>query len=97
MTTILIVFGNSFLIMDIDYNEFSLSYSMFTSLHNYENEAYICHSQLGHISQHQMDKLANKLLPNYDKVNLSICEHYLTGKSTKKHSKKESKLIFLCN
>ena len=42
-----------------------------------------------------MDRLAKQgLLPNYDKVDISICEHYLVGKSTIKLFDKGTRVDF---
>ena len=87
---------NGFIVMDIDYSECNLSYSIFSSLHNYKNDVKIWHAQLGHISQHWMNRLIKEgLLPNYENVDLSTCEHCLVGKSTKKPFGKETRAEFL--
>ena len=41
---------NGFIVMDTDYHECNLSYSMITSLHNSEINVNLWHVQLGHIS-----------------------------------------------
>ena len=76
---------NDFIVIDTDYYECNLSYSMITSSCNSNIDANLWHAQLGHIGQNWMNRLAKQgLLPNYDKVDLSTCEHCLVGKSTRK-------------
>ena len=71
--------------MDTDYYECNLSYSMITSSHNSELDVNLWHARLGHIGQNRIDRLVKQgLLPNYDKVDMFICEHYLAGKATRK-------------
>ena len=76
---------NGFIVMDTDYYECNLSYSMITSSHNSEIDVNLWHARLGHIGQNRIDRLVKQgLLPNYDKVDLFTCEHCLAGKSTRK-------------
>ena len=76
---------NGFIVMDTDYYECNLSYSMITSSHNSELDVNLWHARLCHIGQNRIDRLVKQgLLPNYDKVDLFTCEHCLTGKATRK-------------
>ena len=53
-----------------------------------EQSAYLWHKRLGHISKERMERLVkNKILPNLDFTDLSICVDCIKGKQTK-HTKK---------
>ena len=86
---------NGFIAMDTNNYECNLIYSMIMSLYNSKIDANLWHTWLGHIGQHQMDRLAKQgLPPNYEKVDLSACEHFLTSKSNTKPFGKGTKENF---
>ena len=73
--------------MDLDYNLSScnVSFSMFSTSRDYENDVNVWHARLGHIGQQRMNRLAKEgLLANIDNVILSTCEFCLAGKTVRK-------------
>ena len=83
--------------MDVDYVDFNnnASFSLVTSLYDHEVDVYIWHAKLNHISQDRMSRLVKQgLLGNLEKVKLSICEHCLKGKLTRKPFGKATRAEF---
>jgi len=80
-------FGSGFLrdvliVMDLDVGSFSLnvSFFLFASSQNCENDMNIWYARLGHIGQNRMQRLAKEaLLAHIDQVSLPICEHRKQG------------------
>ena len=72
-------FLNDFIILDVNYCEVNISYSLFTSSDSYENDVNVWHARLGHIGQQRMNRLAKDgLMGNIKMVDLPTCEHYDT-------------------
>ena len=89
---------NGFIVIDIDHYECKLSYSMITSLRNFEIDANLWHAQLSHISQNQMERLTKQgLLSNYDKVDLFIFSITELVKVLENHLVKELEQTSFCN
>ena len=80
-------FYDRFFVLDVvqSSNNNNVSFSLFTSTSNYENDVNTWHARLGHIGQQRMNRLAKEgLLGTIDKVELSTCESCLAGKTARK-------------
>ena len=71
---------NGLFVLDICYSNNDSNFFLTTV-----NHSVTWHARLGHIGQERMNKLVREcLLGQLTKISLPTCEHYLSGKSTRK-------------
>jgi len=91
--------SNGFMVLDIDYDQYNVNvdgcFSLIASSNNVEIDASTWHARLGHIGLQRMQRLAREdLLGSLTNVSLSVCEHYLAGKTTRKLFGKGTRVEF---
>ena len=71
---------NGLFVLDICYSNNDSNFFLTTA-----NNSVTWHARLGHIGQERMNKLVREgLLGQLAKISLPTCEHYLSGKSSRK-------------
>ena len=69
-----------------------------TTSRNICDNVIIWHAKLEHIGQERMNRLAREnLVGQFTKIDMSTCEYYLAGKTTRKPFGKDLELKYHCN